>query len=276
MLENRASVNEISIALGQEMLKSKLQGVVNLVRDKQQQNPDLFADAPSYSTSLVVVDVTQGKKMLQVKLLKLAEELKTKQESVGPSSKPLETPWYLKPLDIQSTQKKTTSTKSVKSGVIAKANNLLSPLKISGTPRPPALAATTIDSSKSSSGKLLPLRPSMSPPHLPKMKVIKNIKVSEIKKEELGDLLQNGNHLVTNPPKPFSRFRRRNVPTSPTPSGRMAPRPPRHLKLPRIQRTPEPPTKSAFAPSFEKKSMHRKFVPAIGLPLLPPQHRNLM
>ena len=82
-------VNEISIVMGQEILKSKLQGVVNLVKDKQQQNPDLFADAPSHSKSLAVVDVNQGKLMLQVKLLKLAEELKTKQQDVVPSSKSL-------------------------------------------------------------------------------------------------------------------------------------------------------------------------------------------
>ena len=272
MLENRASVNEISIALGQEMLKSKLQGVVNLVKDNQQQNPDLFVDAPSHCKSLVVVDVTQGKLLLQVKLLKLAEELKTKQSTVIPSSKSLETPWYLKPLDIQSTQNETTSTKLVNSGVIGIDNaNNLSSLKV--TPRPPS-SPSAAGSSKSSTGKLLPLRPSMSPPRLPKVnngKVTKNIKVCKIKEEGLGDLPQNGNHLVANSPKPYSRFPRRNVLTSPTPLGRMAPCPPRHLKLPRIQRTPVPPTKSAFVPSFERKAMHRKFVPATGLP---PCHHN--
>ena len=140
------------------------------------------------------------------------------------------TPWYLKPLDLQKTSKK-----PVNSGIAGSdnANNLSSV-----TSRRPSstinLSETAADSSKSSSGKLLPLRPSMSQPHLPKVnngKVTKSIKVYKIKEEGLGDLPQNGNHLVASPPKPFPRFPRRNVLTSPTPSGRMAPCPPRHLKL---------------------------------------------
>eukprot|EP00111_Clytia_hemisphaerica_P010443 TCONS_00030505-protein len=224
-LTRRASVNEISIAMGQDMLKSKLQAVVFLLKEKQQQAPDQFADAPPHSKSIVVDDVNQGKMMLQAKLLKLAEEMETKQPTPVPILRSLETPWYLNPLDIRSIQeKKRQSTKPVFE--VTRDGGSLSTTK-------PHKSIDLLNPT----GKLLTLRPSMRKPRLPKVngEVAKNIEVFEIKKEELGGFPPNETHLAVNSPKPFSRFRRRNVLTSPLPSGRMAPCPPRHLKLPQIQ-----------------------------------------